>query len=335
MKQHDQPSRPSGWLRTGLVLGAAFAVPAAINTILAMRQRVLAPAFGAEGGVYAWPLGSIAYEARGTGEPLVLVHGVGAGESAFEWRRVFDRLAESHRVYALDLPGFGRSARRAQAYTADLYISALHDFLRDVVGKPAAVLASSLPGAWAVQLAHARPEMISRLALVCPTGLETLRSPIPVVSPLLYGLFSLPVWSTSLYNAIASRASIERYLRDNIYADPSLVTDALTERYYVSAHQPNAQFVLRSFVSGLLDCDLTTVWPTLKQPTLVIWGRHARVTPVENATAFIRGNPTARLRVFENSGMLPHDEEAEDFVGAVQHFLAQFGQREGVVKNTP
>ena len=307
--------------RFALLAGAAFAVPAAINLAIAMRRRPLEPALPGDSGEYAWPLGSLSYQVRGEGRPLVLVHGVGAGESSYEWRHNFDALSEHFRVYALDLPGFGRSARRDVAYTADIYITALLDFLRDVVQEPASLLTSSLSGAYAVKLAALRPELIERLVMVCPTGLERLLRPLPLLSPLAYGVFNIPAYGESLYNGIASRGYIESYMRQNLYVDPARVTPTLVDHYYRSAHQPGGQYALRSFLSGLLTCDINKIYPEVEQPLMIVWGRHAKETPVEDARAFYEKNPNARLRIFEESGLLPHDEEAAAFNAAVTEFL--------------
>ncbi len=310
--------------RLALLAGAAFAVPAVINAVIARQNRRLVSGLEGEAGEYAWPLGRIAYQTRGraTDPALVLVHGIGAGSSSFEWRRNFDSLSQSFQVFAFDLPGFGQSERRHLAYTADVYVTALADFLRDIVQRPAAIVASSLSAAFAVKLAVLRPELVTQLALVCPTGLQSLQKPFPVAGPLAYGAFSLPAIGNALYNGVASADYIESYLRENLYFDPVRVTPSLVEHYYRYAHQPNAQFALRAFLSGHLNCDLTALYPRLTQPVLIAWGRQARVTPVEQARLFLDRHPQARLRVFENSGMLPHDEEAEDFNAAIAHFLA-------------
>lgn len=307
--------------RAALLAGGAFAVPVAINRAIARQRRKLLKALPGKSGVYPWPMGDIHYEVRGEGPPLILVHGIGAGNSSYEWRHNFDPLSEHFRVFALDLPGFGKSARPNINYTDDLMILALTDFLRDVVRQPASFIASSLSGAYAVRLAAAHPEEIERLVLVCPTGLRQLRRRTPVLSQMIYGSFSLPALGVSLYNAMVSYNRIEEYLRRNIYADPTLVTPALVERYYVSAHQPGAQYALRSFLAGLLNCDITPVYPKVTQPILIAWGAQASLTPVENAQGFLEMNTNARLRVFENSGMLPHDEEAEAFNESALAFL--------------
>jgi pimeloyl-ACP methyl ester carboxylesterase len=307
--------------RAALLAGAAFAIPATINALIARQRRELLNALPGDGGDYAWPMGHIYYQERGQGKPLVMIHGVGAGESSYEWRHNFDALSELFHVYALDLPGFGKSARRDVNYTADLYVLAIMDFLRDVVKEPAFVMTSSLSGAYAVKLAAMRPELIERLVLVCPTGLETLNTRMPVVSQAAYGLFSLPAIGNGIYNGIASYGAIEAYMRENLYVDPARVTPALVEHYYQSAHQPGAHYVLRSFLAGLLNCDISADYPRLDQQMLIIWGRQAQMTPVENAQQFLKQNPNTRLRIFENSGLLPHDEERDDFNDAVALFL--------------
>ena len=98
-----------------------------------------------EHGRYAWTRGGISYTVRGRGEPLVLIHGIYAGASSFEYRRVFAQLAEHHRVYAFDLLGFGLSDRPRITYTPDLYVALIQDFVRQVVGgmdHPVQVIAS-------------------------------------------------------------------------------------------------------------------------------------------------------------------------------------------------
>lgn len=311
----------SRFWRTAFLAGVAFAIPAAVNAAIARQRRELRNALPGDSGDYDWPMGSIHYHVRGEGAPLVLVHGIGAGNSSYEFRYNFEPLSERFRVYALDLPGFGRSDRADLPYSADLYITALMDFLRDVVREPANIIASSLSAAYTVRLAVHRPELISRLILLHPTGLESLTRRTPIVGQAAYGAFSLPAIGTALYNGITSYNYITSYLEENLYADPTRVTPALVEHYYQSAHQPNAQYALRSFLAGLLNCDITEEWPRLTQQVLIAWGRYAKPTPVENAQQFLKLNPNTRLRVFEQSGLLPHDEEHEDFNAAATLFL--------------
>ncbi len=307
--------------RSVALLGAAFAIPAAVNFAIGLRRKELTASLPGDSGQYPWALGDIFYQVRGEGQPLLLVHGIGAGESSYEWRSNFDALSDHFRVYAIDLPGFGKSDRRDINYTADLMVLAITDFLRDIVKAPAYVVASSLSSAFVTKIARARPELIEKLVMVCPTGLEKLQKRPVVWSRVAYGALSLPAIGTSVYNGIASYKYIGAYMRENLYFDPMRVTPALVEHYYQSAHQSGGQYALRSFISGLLNCDITEDYPEIQQPNLIVWGRFARLTPVENAQAFLAAKPEAKLRVFEDSGLLPHDEEAQEFNATVTAFL--------------
>ena len=111
---------------------------------------------GGEGRFWPGPYGDIFYTRQGKGRPVVLLHGIYAGASGYEWRKNFDALSEHDQVYAPDWLGFGLSDKPRIRYTAAQYIEQLGQFLREVVKEPCALVASSLASAYAVQVA-ARP----------------------------------------------------------------------------------------------------------------------------------------------------------------------------------
>ena len=131
---------------------AGMAALAAVNARI--RRNAHEPddgAFGGEARSFEWQHGNIFYKVAGEendGVPIVLVHGVGAGASSFMWRRNFDELARDFRVYTFDLLGFGFSDKPASApYSAGLYVELIADFIREVAGAPAHIIASSLSAA--------------------------------------------------------------------------------------------------------------------------------------------------------------------------------------------
>ncbi len=121
-----------------------------------------------------------------------------------------------------------------------------------------------------------------------------------------------PLLGQAIYNLIASRPSIRYFLRGQTYADPRQVSDDMVEHYYTVAHQPGARYAAASFLSGTLNTPVASVYPLLKQPILLCWGKEARFTPLEHARAFRHGNPRAELRVFDCGG-LPQGELPEEF----------------------
>src|SRR5829696_9552034 len=71
---------------------------------------------GGEVRYYRWRGGDLGYSVAGDGEPLLLVHGVYAGASSFEFRKNLEELSKSFRVYALNLLGCGLSERPSRRY---------------------------------------------------------------------------------------------------------------------------------------------------------------------------------------------------------------------------
>jgi len=140
--------------RRGLVLagGAGVAALAAVNA--SIQRRALEPddsALGGEAKLFAWKYGQIFYKEAGgpsaglanPGLPIIFIHGIGPGVSSFMWRKNFDELAKDFRVLAFDLLGFGFSDKPPAApYSADLYVELISDFIREVAGGRANVIAS-------------------------------------------------------------------------------------------------------------------------------------------------------------------------------------------------
>ncbi|HEY7833287.1 MAG TPA: alpha/beta fold hydrolase, partial [Ktedonobacterales bacterium] len=318
-----------GWTALSLAAGAlAAGALAAANRLIAMTAGETYSVLGGEEGRFAWQHGGrqydIRYVVRGRGAPLLLVHGIYAGASSFEYRRVFEPLSEQFRVYALDLLGFGLSARPALRYAPALYIQLLQDFSRQVMGAadhPVTVVASTLSGAYAVRAAAEQPDLYARLVLIEPVGLETRAA--ARANPLRQaacGALRSPVLGQALYNLVASRASIRYFLRRQVYANPAAVTPALVDYYHTAAHQPGARYAPASFISGLLDTPIATAYAGLTQPILLIWGARARLTPLDQARGFRQRNPHAEIRVFD-CGALPQDEMPEEFAREVGAWL--------------
>ncbi len=316
-------------LKALLWTGAAVSAAALANALIFYKTPPLISQLPGESLYFPAPEGDVFYKKVGSGPPLVLVHGIGAGCSSFEWRGVLASLSEKYTVYALDLPGFGKSDKPALAYTPEVFIQSIERFCREVVGVgdgrgEADIIASSLSAAFVIALSQRDPSLFRRLVLVAPTGFEALaHEPDPVASGAAYATLKTPVLGTSIYNAIASRVGMREYLIRRIYHNPELVTDDLVTQYHMAAHQPGGESVLPAFVSGRLNLDVSGLFSGVVDLPLLVWGRHAKETPLHQAEPFLSANPNAKLEVIEGAGMLPHDEQPEAFLAAVRPFLAQ------------
>src|SRR5918911_5204130 len=223
--------------RTLLAGGAGMAALAAVNATI--RRNASEPdtsALGGEAQLFDWQHGRIFYKMAGAehaGPPLVFVHGIGAGTSSFMWRKNFDALARDFRVYALDLLGFGLSDKPPTApYSADLYTELIADFIHQVAGAPAHLIAHSLGAAYSVRVADEEPETVRSLALIAPTGTDSLSARPGMTGAAFYGLLQSPVLGTSFYNVMASERSIRDYARKELYFDKQRATPRMIANYY-------------------------------------------------------------------------------------------------------
>jgi pimeloyl-ACP methyl ester carboxylesterase len=270
---------------------------------------------------YRWRGWDLAYSVAGEGEPLLLVHGVYAGASSLEFRKNFQELAKSFRVYALDLLGCGMSERPARRYGPEDVASQVEDFAREEIGVQAHLVASSLSAALVVPAAVRSPRLFKKLVLICPTGYGTLDRPSGRLGDVIYGLFRAPVLGNTLYHAIVSRWGLSYFLRGMTYNDPDFVTGELVDDYYHTSHQPGARYFVAAFVSGKLNLGVADLWPRVPHRTLICWGLEAKTTQVEQAQRFVGHNPRSEPRLFKDAALLPHDERAETFNEEVGAFL--------------
>jgi len=301
-------------LKTLLWASAGAAAVAAANNAVFSQADALGNTLGGDARFWPGPYGDLFYTKQGKGRPVVLLHGIYAGASGYEWRKNFDALSEHEMVYAPDWLGFGLSDKPRIKYTAAQYIEQLTQFLAEVVKEPCTLIASSLATAYAVQVAADRPELVEKLILVCPTGFRHLSKAPDAGTEASYQLTHLPLLGTSIYNSITSLAGLRYYLMNQTYFDPSYVDDALLTHYSTATHQYGAQNAPPSFFSGYLNHSVAEAFPKLAQRTLkIVWGREARLTPLSDAEAFLAANSRAELTVFDKSGLLPHDEQASAF----------------------
>ena len=300
--------------KTLLAGGAGVAALAAVNA--SIQRRVPEPddsALGGEARLFPWKYGQIFYKEAGLnnpGLPIVFIHGIGAGVSSFMWRKNFDELAKDSHVFAFDLLGFGFSDKPPAApYSADLYVELISDFIREVAGGRANVVASSLGASYAVRVADEHPELVNALVLNAPAGYDTMNTRPGMAGAAFYGLLQSPVLGTSFYNVMSSERSIRDYARRTLFYDYRRVTDRLVAHLYATSHQPGAQHAIAAFMSGYLNA----AFSRLVQRSVLVWGKQDFSTPVAKATMLMDLNPRARLEVFDYCRVMPEQEHPEQF----------------------
>ena len=310
------------WRKLLMGGGAAIGAAAAFNHLASRDVGPLENLIGGTEGWFEWRGHRVAYTRRGQGAPVLLVHGLHAAASSYEWRANVDALARTRTVFTIDLLGFGRSDRPTLRYTPTLFLALLSDFARQVVAEPCALIASSLAGAYAIVLGARDPGRFPALVLVAPTGVVRLSG-----NPRASGDFAriavdTPVVGTAVFNGLVSHRSIRTFLEAS-YADDSLVTDEMVEVHYRAAHQPGAKHAPAAFVGQQLNVDVRDALRRLVQPSLLVWGEQAVMAPVEEMRGFLSLKPDFEPIIFSPAGDVPHDERPGEFNEAVTAFLTR------------
>ena len=278
------------------------------------------------------------YFCGGSGPPLVLVHGLGSS-AAVEFYYNLEPLAAHHRVFAIDLPGFGRSDKPLLEYTIDLFVRAVSDLMACEGIERAAVMGVSMGGRVALGLALDSPEKVERLVLVDALGVGAPRRVLAYSILLTRGLGELTLRGTARALRQMNPAVIRRfwgwYLKRpnrvaSIWSDERIAnhgTLLATPEYraaYLSALRSIAG--MRQLRNGVVVEDRL---PELRMPTLLIWGGHDHIFPASHALAAKDRIPNGRLEIFDDSGHTPQMEEPDRFNRVVLDFLQEPARRRG------
>ena len=272
----------------------------------------------------------IYYEVGGQGSPVVLVHGIGAGNSSHLWRQNTAAITKQHRVYAFDWPGFARSGARAIQYTNDLYTKVLTAFIREVVREPVAIVAGSLGSDYSIRVAAENPDLITRMLLSNPTGYDQFGSGDKEGRAFLttnsrrnqefYDRLSQSFLGDLIFSTVASEGGLNFFLYFFVYLNQGLVTPDLTQIYLQNLQGPSKQYAPFSFFAGFLEQPLSDFWPRTRQPTLLVWGSDDVFTPIRFAEPMLKARPEVRMEVLP-ARAIPYDEAFEAFNRIALGFL--------------
>lgn len=274
--------------------------------------------------------GRLAYYVAGAGTPLLLVHSINAAASAYEVRPVFERLRHTHRVFAVDLPGYGLSDRSRRRYDVALFIDALRDMLDEIAAEagaaPIDALAVSLASEFLARLAVEQPQRFRTLALVTPTGFrrgsDRLRGPTGATReiPGLHAALSVPLWANGLFSALASRASIRYFLQRTWGAKD--IDEGMVDYAWMTTHQPGARHAPLAFLSGrLFSADIRAVYERITQPVWLAHGTRGDFRDFSEVD-WTRRRGHWTVQPFD-TGALPFFEQTEPFVAAYRRHLAR------------
>jgi pimeloyl-ACP methyl ester carboxylesterase len=257
----------------------------------------------------------ICYLRKGSGPPLVLVHGVPL--SLLTWRHVIDTLSQRFTVVAVDLKGFGRSQKPHGDYSAEAHGRLLAAFVGALDLEAATIVGSSYGCAPAIYAALASPERIARLVLINSVGGLANRHRVERVLRIA-GV--LPVISRMLGRTGMMRRIFGARLRA-CYVDPRQLPSDLVEAYLELFDTDRGR---TCFLSTLRDFDerrLADHLSDITQRVLVVWGEQDRVLPIDAGHRLSARIRHAQFAALSNCAHFPHEESPSAFAALVDQFV--------------
>lgn len=269
-------------------------------------------------GEWTWQGWPIHYTKAGEdrrGLPILLIHGFGA--SVGHWRRNILALAEEHPVYALDLLGFGNSAKPILNYTIDLWVNQVRDFWQALIRRPVILVGHSVGGLVSLELAARDRELTAGLCLIsCADGPHPEELPAPLgwlVQGLCEGLVAVlacPLTYPALFNWIRQKEVLRLWIQ-NVYRRTEAVDDELVTIFQQPAYDANAQQVFIEALKAILTRRFTSprlLLPTIHKPILLLWGQEDPAVPSFLADKFKEWQPRLTLVKLPGIGHCAHDE---------------------------
>lgn len=249
-------------------------------------------------------------------EVMVLLHGTSASLHTWEgWAAALD---DKYCVVRMDLPGFGLTGPYKmpdKTYSLDNYVDTVINVMDELQVSQATIAGNSLGGgiAWLTTLKH--PKRVNRLVIIDSIGFEFKPKHVPIA----FQFTRYPMLTMFTENVLPK--SLVRKSLESVYADDSKVTDELVNRYYdLTRRAGNRHALSQRFRQRIVMHEVTQL-PSIKQPTLILWGEKDDLIPIDNAYRFKQALPNSELVVFENLGHVPHEEDPKATVEAVIHFL--------------
>ena len=236
------------------------------------------------------------YCAGRRGTPIVLIHGL--GNSAEAWSPLILRLSKEYLVYALDLPGFGKTPVAPEGYNIATHVLYLKRFL-DALGYPQVTLVGNSLGGWiATRFAVAYPERVHHLYLLNSAGLrrEQLNSPNAVDRGAAHRLAS---------NMLGYSMPLPGFILDDLVR----ISQKPAYSNFISGYDPQEE--------------LDTVLSQVQAPTTIIWGDQDKLLPIACAYDLHEGIANSELIILKGAGHLPQIQASDKVAQIILKDCAQ------------
>lgn len=270
-----------------------------------------------------------------SGPPVVLIHGFGA--SAYHYRYNIPEIAQKHRVFAVDLLGFGLSEKVLTDYSGGyVWSDQMAAFLREVVAEPAVMVGNSLGGYVSFATAARHPDLVRGVVGLNAAGFfedpeqQQKEAQKNAWLKAVQTYFASMVRKGAMFFAFyrAKQPARIRQVLETVYLTKDNLDDDLVRSIELPAQDPNAAEVFTRVVNTTAfekRVTLNALFERMKSPMLLLWGeKDPWMTPTK-ADKMLELYPNG-TKVCVEAGHCPHDEAPEPVNKALLGWLSQLDQ---------
>lgn len=233
---------------------------------------------------------------RGSGDPVLILHGWGGRIESMA--PVVECLADSFRVVALDLPGFGASPVPATVWGTGEYAAFVRGVMTSLDVSRAHIVGHSFGAKTSLCLAATHPEAVGKMILVASSGLRSAPS----------------------MKARAKRAASRAARAAGRAGRPGRVLKEAAYKRLASEDYRNSG-PLRPILVKVVNEDLGHLLGSVTASTLLVWGTADDAVPVSHARRMEAAIPDAGLVLFQGAGHFAYLDEPQKFCRIARHFL--------------
>ena len=258
-------------------------------------------------------------EVSGSGKPILLIHGF--GNSIYVWRHLIPELEKQNQVIAIDLKGFGDSPKPADdRYSVYEQARLIHDYVVENDLKDVTIMGHSLGGGIALvaslYLQQSNPGRQRGLVLIDSIA-------YPQQLPMFIRVLATPVLGPLITGVVPPEIQIKQVMK-LVYAENSTVPADAVKVYAKALRTPEGRYAAVTSARQLQPLDmeeLSLQYPSLRVPTLIVWGKQDKIIPVSVGKRLHQAIPDSQLFVIDDSGHSPAEERPQVLLPLVESFL--------------
>lgn len=269
---------------------------------------------------FKWKYGNISYNKYGSGSPLVLIHELKCGSSNIEWNKIYESLGKNHTLYIIDLLGCGLSDKPYITYTNFLYVQLINDFITEIIGEPADIVASGNSSAIAAMTNQYNGANINKMIFINPDS-SLLDNPNTSEGKKVYEyLVGIPVFGTSLFNYLNSRDNMKKNSSKK-FVNPEL-EDYYENSSYVNTHYDSSKskYLFASMENNLTEISIKNAIINGEDKILILCGESNEKKDTIIG-CYTYHNEKISTKIIPDSNGYPHIENVESTSKTIGEFL--------------